>query len=384
MHDSQLRLEALRSLSRLGFRSRSRRQIMDQVTVESALAAWLAAALHSLQEFGSKTELDVLRDALQHAFAETRGRILLLLSFAYDSQAMLRAHAALEQTSGAHSALALETVDAQLPPAAKPLVLPLLEDLSHETRLKRWRGVGLSAPEATLELILRELIRGRPQDLYAPWLRMCAMQAAVLLNLGSCTSPIEKLSDDSDPLVREMSRWSLQCLTAPATVSGGARMLSPVERVLILKSAPLFADTPDNVLAELAGLVEEVGLDEGQVVFNKGDQGDSLYVVVSGLVKVWDGDRLLNELSDGEAFGELALLDPEPRLATVKASEPTRLLRLEQAHFREVLDSQPEVSAAILRVVTRYLRGQLQYARDVSAKLRALESFGFIDPSVAS
>ena len=161
-------------------------------------------------------------------------------------------------------------------------------------------------------------------------------------------------------------------------------MLSPVERVLILKSAPLFADTPDNVLAELAGLVEEIGLDEGQIVFNKGDRGDSLYVVVSGSVKIWDGDRLLNELSDGEAFGELALLDPEPRLATVKAAEPTRLLRLEQAHFREVLDSQPEVSAAILRVVTRYLRGQLQYARDVDAKLRALESFGFIDPSVAS
>jgi AAA family ATP:ADP antiporter len=384
VHDSQLRLEALRSLSRLGFRSRSRRQIMDHVTSEASLATWLAAALHSLQGFGPKPELKILRDALEHAFAETRGRILLLLSFAYDSQAMLRAHAALEQTSGAHSPLALETVDAQLPPAAKPLVLPLLEDLTHETRLKRWRGAGLSAPDPTLELILRELIGGRPADLYAPWLRMCAMQAAVLLNLTSCTALITKLVSDADPLVREMSRWSLQCLTSPAPGTGGTRMLSPVERVLILKSAPLFADTPDNVLAELAGLVEEVSLDEGQIVFNKGDRGDSLYVVVSGSVKVWDGDRLLNELSDGEAFGELALLDPEPRLATVKAAEATRLLRLEQAHFREVLDSQPEVSAAILRVVTRYLRSQLQYARDASAKLRALESFGFLDPSVAS
>ncbi|MFN2119478.1 MAG: HEAT repeat domain-containing protein [Anaerolineales bacterium] len=384
VHDTQLRLEALRSLSRLGFRSRSRRQIMDQVASEASLAAWLAAALHSLNELGSRPELQVLRDALEHAFAETRGRILLLLSFAHDSQAMLRAHSALQEASAAHSPLALETVDAQLPPAAKPLVLPLLEDLSYETRLKRWRGAGLSAPDPTLELILRELIRGRPEDLYAPWLRMCAMQAAVSLNLGSCTAPIEKLVDDGDALVREMSRWSLRILTSTAPASGGTRMLSPVERVLILKSAPLFADTPDNVLAELASLVEEVALDPDQIVFNKGDRGDSLYIVVSGSVKVWDGDRLLNELSDGDAFGELALLDPEPRLATVKAAEATRLLRLEQAHFREVLDSQPEVSAAILRVVTRYLRGQLQYARDVNAKLRALESFGFLDPSMTS
>lgn len=151
-------------------------------------------------------------------------------------------------------------------------------------------------------------------------------------------------------------------------------MLSLVEKVLVLKSAPLFAETAENVLAEVAELVEEISLDAEQVVFEKGDAGDSLYVIVSGSVRVWDGERLLNELREGEAFGELALLDPEPRLGTVRAAEPTNLLRLDAPSFREVLDSQPEVSAAILRVVTRYLRGQLQYAREASERIRALES----------
>ena len=160
-------------------------------------------------------------------------------------------------------------------------------------------------------------------------------------------------------------------------------MLSLVEKVLILKSARLFDETPDNVLAEIAGVVQEVSFDTDQVVFNKGDRGDSLYIVVSGSVKVWDGERLLNELGEGEVFGELALLDPEPRLATVKAAESTGLLRLDDGHFREILAEQPEVSSAIIRVITRYLRSQLQYARDVSAKLRALESFGFLTPSAA-
>ena len=161
-------------------------------------------------------------------------------------------------------------------------------------------------------------------------------------------------------------------------------MLSPVEKVLILKSAPLFGETPDNVLADIGNLVEEVSFDADQVIFNKGEHGDSLYVIVSGSVKVWDGDRLLNELGEGEVFGELALLDPEPRLATVKAAESTRLLRLDEAHFREVLDSQPEVSSAIIRVVTRYLRSQLKYAQTVGAQLRALESFGFLNPSAGA
>ena len=157
-------------------------------------------------------------------------------------------------------------------------------------------------------------------------------------------------------------------------------MLSVVERVLILKSAPLFGETPDNVLADVAGLVEEVSFEKDQVIFNKGERGDSLYIIVSGGVQVWDGGRLLNQLGEGDVFGELALLDPEPRAATVKAAESSRLLRLDEAHFREVLEARPEVSTAVIRVISRYLRSQLQYARELNAKLRASESIGTLNP----
>ena len=155
-------------------------------------------------------------------------------------------------------------------------------------------------------------------------------------------------------------------------------MLSLVEKVLIMKSSPLFSETPDNVLADIADLVDEIAVEQDQVIFKRGEPGDSLYIIVSGKVQVWEGERLLNSLSEGDLFGELALLDPEPRLATVKATESTRLLRLDQAHFHEVLAVRPEVSAAIIRVVTRYLRSQLKYAREANEKLRSLESFGVL------
>ena len=155
-------------------------------------------------------------------------------------------------------------------------------------------------------------------------------------------------------------------------------MLSLVEKVLILKSTPLFAQTPDHVLAEIADLVEQVSFEAGQTIFNKGDPGDSLYVIVSGSVKITDGERLLSELHEGEAFGELALLDPEPRLGTAAAAEATGLLRLDAPNFHEVLDSQPEVSSAIIRVITKYLRSQLQFAREASTRLKALESMGHL------
>lgn len=136
-------------------------------------------------------------------------------------------------------------------------------------------------------------------------------------------------------------------------------MLSLVEKVLALKSATLFRHTPDNVLADVADRVDEVSFGRGETIFQKGDPGDSLYVIVSGKVDVRDGERLLNELSEGAIFGELALLEPTPRSATVRAVEPAHLLQLDESHFRAVLAERPEVAAAVIHVLTSYIRSLL-------------------------
>ena len=236
--------------------------------------------------------------------------------------------------------MALETIDALLPTTAKPLVLPLLEDIPHAVRLARWRQAGLPAPDLTHEDVLRALITAEDAADHATWTRMCALHVTGLAGIRSMRQAIEMQSEAgaAHPPLDRMLRWSLGRLLPPRQPEGEQDMLSLVEKVLILKSAPLFAETADRVLADVADLVQEVSFETNQIIFEKGDPGDSLYVIVSGSVKVWDGDRQLNELKEGEAFGELALLDPEPRLATVKAAEPTQLLRLDSASFREVLE----------------------------------------------
>ena len=102
-------------------------------------------------------------------------------------------------------------------------------------------------------------------------------------------------------------------------------MLTTIERVIILKDVELFAETPDELLAEVAGLLTEVELSPGQSVFAKGDAGDSLYIIVSGRVRVHDGDFTINWLGESEVFGEMALLDTETRMAGVTAEEDTLL-----------------------------------------------------------
>jgi AAA family ATP:ADP antiporter len=376
--DSQVRLQALLSLSAHGFRAPSRERIFERIQAEVIQAAWLTGALERLGRLPEADKVRVLESALEIAFRQARSRILILLSFAFDAQAVSRARTALEEASTHYSPYALETVDALLPVRLKPLVLPLIENIPYAARLELWQAAGIEAVVPRLDTILRSLIGHEGESSHDLWTRLCAMHVAAVLGERSCAPALERLLNASHPVIGDMSRWSLGRLASDPHLEGDGKMLSLVEKVLILKSAPLFSDTPDNVLADIADFVEELSVEEGQIIFNKGDRGDSLYIIVSGHVQVWEGERVLNELGDGDIFGELALLDPEPRLATVKPTESTHLLRLDEAHFREVLAVRPEVSTAIIRVITRYLRTQLQYAREVNAKLRSLESFGFL------
>ena len=151
-------------------------------------------------------------------------------------------------------------------------------------------------------------------------------------------------------------------------------MLSTIEKVIILKTVDMFSQTPDDVLADVAGLLEEVDAEEGEEIFQQGDLGDSMYVIVDGKVSVHDGERLLNYLGERDVFGEMALLDPEPRMASVTAVQPTRLFRLEQTPFYELISQRPEVATGIIRVLTGHLRNRVRDIAQLDARVRELES----------
>jgi CRP-like cAMP-binding protein len=136
----------------------------------------------------------------------------------------------------------------------------------------------------------------------------------------------------------------------------------------------MFSQTPDNVLADVADLLEEVDVDENETIFEKGDEGDSLYVILDGKVRVHDGERLLNYLGERDVFGEMALLDPEPRLASVTAVEATRLFRLDQAPFYVLMEERPEVAAGIIRVLTGRLRNRVRDVGQLKDRIKELES----------
>jgi CRP-like cAMP-binding protein len=133
-------------------------------------------------------------------------------------------------------------------------------------------------------------------------------------------------------------------------------MISTVEKVLFLKSIDLFRALPSEELAQIAEIAEEQPLAQGDTIFSEGEPGDALYLIVEGKVKVHKGEKELVRLGVRDVFGEMAVLDSEPRSATVTAVEDSVCLKIGRDDFRDILSERPEIGLGVMKVLTRRLR----------------------------
>jgi len=145
-------------------------------------------------------------------------------------------------------------------------------------------------------------------------------------------------------------------MTAPAY-----RPAVPVSPIDVLRRVPLFASLPEAELRAFAPLMRERKFPKGSVILMEGDPGDALYLIAGGQVKVIligeDGrEVILSVLGEGSFFGEMSLLDDEPRSAHVVAMADASLLQLRRDDFEARLRSSPDVAIGLLRELSRRLR----------------------------
>ena len=120
----------------------------------------------------------------------------------------------------------------------------------------------------------------------------------------------------------------------------------------VVKKTPLFASLDEETAMRLVDSMTPTRLARGESVFEEGDPGDSLYVIVTGKMKLartsGDGrESLLSVLGPGEMFGELSLFDPGPRLTSARAVSEAELISLGNADLRNFLQQHPEVAMTI-------------------------------------
>ena len=137
-------------------------------------------------------------------------------------------------------------------------------------------------------------------------------------------------------------------------------MRSIDERLAILKTVSIFNEAPEEVLCEAADLLVELEYKAGEVIFEKGDPGNCMYIITEGRVRVHDGEMILNDLGKTDVFGEMAALDPEARSASVTTLEDTQLFRLEADDLYTLMAKRVGVARGIIHILSQRLRGRTQ------------------------
>src|SRR5436190_1434323 len=134
----------------------------------------------------------------------------------------------------------------------------------------------------------------------------------------------------------------------------------------VLRTVPIFSELSDEDITSLAKLAARKRYPKDTVVFFENEEGDFFFTITEGRIKVTilgdDGrEVILSVLGPGDFFGEMALLDNEPRSATAIAIEDTELLSLHRGDFDTVLHENRSITTGLIRVLTSRLRRANQH-----------------------
>jgi CRP-like cAMP-binding protein len=142
--------------------------------------------------------------------------------------------------------------------------------------------------------------------------------------------------------------------------AGAAHAAAPASsrdaRIQHLQRVPLFSGFSESELRRVAELSQIVEVPAGTTVTQMGEPGDSFVVIIDGTVAVRTAVGPGSHLQPGDFFGEMSLLDGEPRSATIVATTDLRLLTVDRSHFWRLLDETPDLIRRILTILSRRVR----------------------------
>ena len=141
----------------------------------------------------------------------------------------------------------------------------------------------------------------------------------------------------------------------------GPTEISTGEKILLLKEIEIFSGLGPSELAAIASVTEERDYAEDMTVIKQNDAGESLFLIIQGRVQVIveeaDGKEVqLNNIGAGGAFGEMSLIDDNPRSATIRTVEPCRFLILHKQEFKEIAMEFPRVTLQICSILSQRIR----------------------------
>jgi len=128
------------------------------------------------------------------------------------------------------------------------------------------------------------------------------------------------------------------------------------DKLAFLRTTELLSAVPEALVAKIDRTLEEVNLAAGEVLFREGENGDAVYIIMDGRLRLESDGMTVITRGRGDCVGEIALIDNEPRSADAIADTPVRLLRWGRGNFQQTLGQDPEIARGIFKMLTAKLR----------------------------
>ena len=129
-----------------------------------------------------------------------------------------------------------------------------------------------------------------------------------------------------------------------------------IEKIIFLRHVSLFAEMTMEELGRLAAIAEEAVYSAGAPIITEGEHGDIMYVLVDGEVRIHSGGRDLVTYQRSQYFGELSIIDGEPRSASASALTDCLVLKIGKEEFHRILANNAAIAKAVLIAMTQDLR----------------------------
>jgi hypothetical protein len=262
------------------------------------------------------------------------------------------------KTTGREKANALEALENRLHPTLSRNLVPLLDDIPIEEKLKiaqKQFGTtreGSRDPTAALQDLLEST---------DPTTLICTAYLIGDRRLQGFSERLEGLQAHRDRVVQETAKESLEAIRGTGLRDMEKAHLSTMDKTVRLKRISVFSDLQVREVAAISSITEEKDYPGAEIVVKEGEAGDTLFLIVSGEVSVFQNygterETVVNTIGEGDYFGEMALFEDKPRANTVRTNGDAKFLVLKKREFERVMMAFPRIPINICRVFSQRLR----------------------------
>lgn len=304
------------------------------------------AAIQYLRGRGDAAALGLLRDQLQlqiHLVQSGAVRLLGALSDSGVVSDLLERLAGSEQEGRDQAVELLENLGE---PALLKLLLPLLDAEQEHP---------VPAAAVVPEEVLAELLAAPDR-----WTQLAAVWAAAALGQAGLLAGAAAGPGLLEPEARELLEQML-AKGGDTPMDAADQPLTTMDKIAFLKGSSLFAALPLEELYHIALSMQEESVRPAAVVIREGTRGDKMYIVVRGQLEVRKSgtEAAIATLAEKQVFGDMSLLDDEPRSASVVAVSEVHLLSLQRRDLERILRRYSSIAFSMMRLLSRRLRERM-------------------------